>query len=313
MAPWIWRQFEVFGQISPSSASGKVLFIRSIQEWNSITTPASLDWLLGQGIGPLLASRIGGLLAAIGVFGTLAAAWILVPPMIVGAWSRRRSVWFGPFFTYAAILFAFSAIVSAVHVPGGTFIHSAVALVPHAYILVLEGVAVAVAWITARRRKWNREMATSLFTGAVVAFASIATFVVGLGVHAGWTAQRADRRALAAALDLAGATADARVMSLDAAGFNYISGHPGVVIPNDPIETIQQVADAYRIEWLVIERDNAVPALAPVLSGTGRPSWIGAPVYTIPDASGPPRAALYPVCLSPRDVRCAVIAAVTSP
>jgi hypothetical protein len=313
MAPWIWRQLEVFGQISPSSASGKVLFIRSIQEWNSITTPASLDWLLGQGIGPLLASRIGGLLAAIGVFGTLAAAWILVPPMIVGAWSRRRSVWFGPFFTYAAILFAFSAIVSAVHVPGGTFIHSAVALVPHAYILVLEGVSVAVAWIAARRRAWNRHMATSLFTGVVVAFASLTAIVVGLGVHAGWAAQLADRRALAAALDLAGATADARVMSLDAAGFNYISGHPGVVTPNDPIETVQQVADAYRIEWLIIERDNAVAALAPVLSGTGRPGWIGAPVYTIADASGLPRAALYPVCLSPRDVRCAVIAAVSPP
>ena len=313
MAPWIWRQLDVFGQISPSSASGKVFFIRSIQEWNSITTPASLDWLLGQGIGPLLASRIGGLIAAIGIFSTLAAAQILVVPMIIGAWARRRSVDFGPFFVYAALLFGFSTLVSAVHVPGGTFIHSAVALVPHAYILVLEGVAIGVGWIAARRRAWNRDVATSLFSGAVIAYAAILSIVVGLGVHGGWEAQRADRRALSAALDLAGATPDARVMSLDAAGFNYISGHPGVVTPNDPIDTIQQVAKAYRIEWLIIERDNAVAALAPVLSGTGRPAWIGAPVYSIPDASGMPRAALYPVCLSPSDVRCAIVAALKSP
>ena len=313
MAPWIWRQLDVFGQISPSSASGKVFFIRSIQEWNSITTPASLDWLLGQGIGPLLASRIGGLIAAIGIFSTLAAAQILVVPMIIGAWARRRSVDFGPFFVYAALLFGFSTLVSAVHVPGGTFIHSAVALVPHAYILVLEGVAIGVGWIAARRRAWNRDVATSLFSGAVIAYAGILSIVVGLGVHGGWEAQRADRRALSAALDLAGATPDARVMSLDAAGFNYISGHPGVVTPNDPIDTIQQVAKAYRIEWLIIERDNAVAALAPVLSGTGRPAWIGAPVYSIPDASGMPRAALYPVCLSPSDVRCAIVAALKSP
>ena len=311
MAPWIWRQLEVFGQISPSSASGKVFFIRTIAEWNSITTPASLDWLLGQGIGPLLASRVGGLIAAIGIFTTLALAGILIVPLIIGAWARRRSVAFGPFFTYAALLFGFSALISAVHVPGGTFIHSAVALVPHAYILVLEGVAIGVGWMAARRRRWNRAAATSVFTGAVVAYAAVAAIVVGLGVHGGWEAQRADRRALAAALDLAGATRDARVMSLDAAGFNYISGHPGVVTPNDPIETIQQVAEAYRIEWLIIERDNAVPALAPVLGGTGRPAWIGAAVYTIDDSKGQPRAALYPVCLSPTDARCSVVAANT--
>jgi len=35
-------------------ASGKVLFIRDIGEWNSITIPASLDHLLGMGIGPLI-------------------------------------------------------------------------------------------------------------------------------------------------------------------------------------------------------------------------------------------------------------------
>jgi hypothetical protein len=308
VAPWIWRQLDVFGSISPSSASGKVFFIRTIQEWNSITTPATFDWLLGQGIGPFVASRVGGLLAAIGVFGTLALGWILVPPLVIGAWSRRRSTWFGPFFTYAAILFAFSALVSAVHVPGGTFIHSAVALVPHAFILVLEGVAIAVAWIAARRSAWNRDVATRIFSGAVVVFAGITAIFVGVGVHGGWEAQRADRRALSAALDLAGATPDARVMSLDAAGFDYISGHPGVVTPNDPIETIEQVADAYRIEWLIVERDNAVAALAPVLSGTDRPAWIGPPSFTIDDAGGLPRAALFPVCLSPSDVRCVVVA-----
>ena len=313
MAPWIWRQLVVFGQISPSSASGKVFFIRTIGEWNSIDTPASLDWLLGQGIGPLVASRVGGLVAAIGVFTTLALAQILVVPLIIGAWARRRSVDFGPFFVYAAMLFAFSALVSAVHVPGGTFIHSAVALVPHAYILVLEGVAVGVAWIAARRRAWNVKTATTIFSSAVVALAAITAIVVGLGVHGGWAAQRSDRQAIGAALDLAGATPDARVMSLDAAGFNYITGHPGVVTPNDPIETIQRVAVAYQIEWLVIERDNAVPALAPVLNGTGRPAWIGAPIYTIPDIAGSPGAALFPVCLSPSDVRCTIVASAAVP
>lgn len=309
MAPWILRQLAVFGQVSPSSASGKVFFIRSIEEWNSISTPANLDWLLGQGIGPLIASRIGGLVAAAGIFTTLACAGLLVVPLIVGAWSRRRSTDFGPFFLYAGILFGFSGLVSAVHVPGGTFIHSAVALVPHAYILVLEGVAVGVAWISVRRRAWNREAATRVFTGAVVGFGAVVAILVSFGVHTGWEAKRTDRRAVAAALTLAGATADARVMAIDAAGINYVSGHGGVVSPNDPIDTIESVARAYRIEWLVLERDAIVPALGPVLAGGSRPAWIGPAVYSIPAVDGgTPRAAVYPVCQGTEDVRCTVVA-----
>jgi hypothetical protein len=309
VAPWIGRQLAVFGQVSPSSASGKVFFIRSIEEWNSISTPATLDWLLGQGIGPLVASRVGGLVAAAGIFTTLACAGLLVVPLVIGAWSRRRSIDFAPFFIYAGLLFGFSGLVSAVHVPGGTFIHSAVALVPHAYILVLEGVAVGVAWISARRRRWDREAATRVFTGAAVAFGAIAALTVAFGVHGGWEQKRSERQALAAALTLAGATPDSRVMAIDAAGMNYAGGFGGVVSPNDPIDTIESVARAYRIEWLVLERDGIVPALGPVLAGESRPAWIGPAVYTIPASDGgTPRAAVYPICQGPADVRCTVVA-----
>jgi len=41
-----------------------------------------------------------------------------------------------------------------------------------------------------------------------------------------------------------------------------------------------------------------------VLRGEERPSWIGAPVFSLPAAGGgPPRIALYPICLSPADPR----------
>jgi hypothetical protein len=308
MAPWWIRQLEVFGQLSPSTASGKVLYIRTIEEWNSITTPATLSWLLGQGIGPLVLSRIGGLVAAIGIFTTLVAGGLLLPFMVIGGWFRRRSIDFGPFFTYAAILFAFSALVSAVHVPGGTFIHSAVALAPHAYLLALEGIVVAIAWIAARRRAWDRETATKLFVTAVVLMVVVAA-PGALIVHQRWERERTERRAVAAALDLAGAAPDARLMSIDAAGYRYATGHGGVVTPNDPLDTIEQVARAYRIEWVIIERDDAVSALAPVFTGETRPRWIGPRLIGIPGPGGETSAAIYPVCLSPADPRCAVTAA----
>jgi len=305
MAPWWLRQLDVFGQLSPSTATGRVLYIRSIAEWNSITTPATLDWLLGQGAGPLVASRLGGLVAAVTIYTTLVGAGLLVPFMLLGGWVRRRSVDFGPFFAYAALLLSFSALVSAVHVPGGTFIHSAVALVPHSYILALEGIALAVAWIAARRRGWDTTLATRLFTSTAIAFAVAAAVFATVSVHAGWDRKRDARVAVAAALDDAGAATSDRILSIDAAGIRYATGRGGVVTPNDPIETIESVARAYGTRWLILERDDIVPALAPVLLGQARPPWIGAPVFERSSGTRPGAdIALYPVCVSPGDGRC---------
>ena len=291
MAPWWARQLAVFGSLSPSTASGKVLFIRDIGEWNSIATPATLDHLLGMGLGPLLLSRIGGLVAALMIYTTLVGGFVLAPFMVIGGWARRRSLDFGPFFLYFAILFAFSALVSAVHVPGGTFIHSAVALAPHSYILALEGIVVAVGWVAARRPAWRADAATSVFTAAALVFAALAAVAGSLFVHASWTARRDSFLAVGRALDAVGSPTSDRVMSIDAGGMRYWTGHGGVVLVNDPLDTVHQVARAYDIRWLVIDRTDSVQAIAPILGGA-RPPWLGAPIL----AEGSPTAlAVYPV------------------
>jgi hypothetical protein len=314
IAPWLARQLAVFGSISPSSASGKVLFIRSIDEWNSITTPANLEWLLSQGLGPLLASRIGGLVAAITIFTLLVGGVLLAPLMVVGGWARRRSSAFGPFFVYAGLLFAFSALVSAVHVPGGTFIHSAVGLAPHAYVLALEGVAVAVGWVAARRSTWSAPAATRFFSVAAVGFTVVAAIGSALVTQAGWAARRADFLFMSRGLADAGAAPDDRVMSIDASGTLYWTGHGGVVLVNDPLDTIEAVARAYDIRWLVLNRADTVASVAPILNGEARPPWLGAPVAgrparQLPDEPPLPAGAvavgLYPVCLDAADTRCA--------
>ena len=183
VVPWYLRQLAVFGTLSPSTASGKVLFIRDIGEWNSITIPASLDHLLGMGWGPLLMTRVGGLIAALFIFSVLVGALALIPFLLVGAWKRRRDATFGPYFAYAALLFAFSALVSAVHVPGGTFIHSAVALAPHGYVLALWGIVFAVGWVGRRRTSWDTGRAARVFVSGAVAF-GVATRDLGLAHRA---------------------------------------------------------------------------------------------------------------------------------
>ncbi|HTC86416.1 MAG TPA: hypothetical protein VK656_06910, partial [Candidatus Acidoferrum sp.] len=88
--------------------------------------------------------------------------------------------------------------------------------------------------------------------------------------------------------------------------------HPGVVTVDDPLPTVETVARAYDIRWLVLERQSIVRSLAPILEGGPRPGWIGAPVLTIAAsaaqvASGDaaPALALYPVCFDSADTRCA--------
>ena len=56
---------------------------------------------LAQGPGPIIASRLGGLLSAIGNFAVIVCSVVLVPFLLVGAWVRRRSIEFGPWFLYA--------------------------------------------------------------------------------------------------------------------------------------------------------------------------------------------------------------------
>ena len=81
-------------------------------------------------------------------------------------------------------------------------------------------------------------------------------------------------------------------MSIDAAGTKYWSGRGGVVLVNDPEPVIREVANAYDIRWLVLDRDDSVDSMAPVLDGTTHPAWLGQPIVT--DGS-PLRLAVYPV------------------
>ncbi len=107
---------------------------------------------------------------------------------------------------------------------------------------------------------------------------------------------------MAAELDRLGVPADDRLMAIDLAGFKYWTGRGGVVSPDDPIERIEEVARAYDIRWLILERHAVVEALRPVIAEGVRPDWIGPPVFSVPSdkPDGIPELVLYPVCLDGR-------------
>jgi hypothetical protein len=305
MGPWFLRQVLTFGSVSPTTSGGSALWIRSIQEWNSITADPSLAKFLAQGPGPIISSRLGGLVSAIGNFAVIICSVVLVPFLLAGVWIRRRSIDFGPWFLYAVLVFAGATLLYPLHVPGGAFIHSAVGLEAHAYILALEGVAGLVAWIARRRPRWNPRTATPLFIGSVVAFVVATAPLYAFALRTVWDESRQPRLAVAREMDDLGVAPDDRLLVIDSAGFKYYTGRPGIVTPDDPLETIEAVAKAYDTRWLVLERGDIVRALAPILAGGPRPTWIGPPVFVVPAADGGiDRLALYPVCTVSTDDRC---------
>ncbi len=318
MTPWYLRQLAVFGSLSPSTTSGRILLIQTYQQMDSVTSDVSLSGFLSQGIGPLLESRVLGFVSAFQIYFVIACPVVLTPFVFIGGWARRRSIDFGPFFTYAAILFAASGLLFAVHVPYGTFLHSAVALVPFTFILALEGAVIASRWAARHRPGWTEEGAARLFLVAAVASVVINAGAFTAMAMPGWDSTRDDRLAVGRALDALGAPQTDLVMSADPSGIEYFTGHGGVVTPTDSIDILREVAVDYHIRWLVLERAFIVAPMVPVLEATNRPAWIGPPVFSLPYegpqtgdpvVDGAPRLAIYPVCTRANDPRCATLAA----
>ena len=311
--PWLLRQLGTFGSLSPSAANGRILWITDYRQLYSVATETTLSSFLAQGVGSLVGSRLGGLGSAFTIFATMPLLVFLAPFTLIGAWLRRRDAAFQPWLVYGITLFAFSALLFAVHVPYGTFLHSAVALVPHAYLAALVGIAAAVDWVAARRPSWNPPRARRVFTWMVVGVVALGSVGGAFITLRAWRSDMDLRVAVTAGL--ADAPAVDRVMSPDAGAYRYLAGRAGIVTPDDPLPVIEQALRAYGIRWLVLERDHLVPALIPVLRGEVRPDWLSEPILVVPaapdapagqapDASSLPRAVLHAVCLEPSDLRC---------
>jgi len=208
---------------------------------------------------------------------------------------------FGPWIVYTGTLLLFSGLLFAVHVRYGTFLHSAVAVVPHGYVLGVEGIGLAVAWVAERRRHWNVPVATRNFTAIAVVVLILGGIAATWRTVEGWGAEASIRTDASAALARVAQPGD-RLMSADPGAYRYYAGLGGVVTPADPIGVVEQVARAYDIRWLVLERAHIVDAFAPVYLGTPpMPAWL-VPVADAGDAAIP-KWRLFAVCLSAQDTR----------
>ena len=315
VAPWLLRQLDVFGSLSPSAAGGRILWITEYRELYSVSADTTLQRFLEQGAEAIAASRLGGLVSALVIFSVMPLLVFLVPFVLIGTWQKRRDPAFVPWIVYAVILFVFTALVSAVHVPFGTFLHSAVALIPHAYLLALIGIASTVSLVASRRANWQAVRATRNFVAMAVAVVVVGGIGGTVAISGAWTSERDGREAILAELARTADPAD-RVMSPDAGAYRYQGGWSGIVTPDDPLSVVGEALALYDVRWLALEKAHITLPLAKILSGEERPGWLSEPVLEVVVASDAgaertegdgdelPSAALYAVCLEPSDTRC---------
>jgi 4-amino-4-deoxy-L-arabinose transferase-like glycosyltransferase len=321
VAPWLLRQLDVFGSILPSGSGGRILWAIEHDDIFSVTAETTPTAFFRQDLETLVAGRLGGLGAALVIFAVMPLVGLLVPFFLVEAWRRRRSVVFAPYFVYAAALLSATLLLFALYVTHGFFIHSAVALVPHAYVLAVGGIGTVVAWVARRRAHWQPTRASHAVTAMIVGVIAMAALFATTATIRAWTQEAENRRPLLGALAEVAHPAD-RVMSPDPGAYRYHGGWSGIVTPNDPLPVVEEAMRRYEVRWLALESDHIVRSLVPVLTGEVRPAWLSEPIAVVDrepirtddqstdgvaartPAEDAPRAALYAVCLDASDRRC---------
>ncbi len=260
MLPYFLRNLQAIGTPLPLGGTQAIWF----SEYNDIfkyppdSTPATL---FANGLGAFISSRETALINNVSTFVAVEGLVIMTPLMLIGLWKRRKNTFLFPFWLYA--LGVHLAMTFAFPFPGyrGGLLHSAAALIPFWGALGVVGLDDVIEWVAKRRRRWNARTAKLIYSSALVLFA------VGLSVYIGSSGRVTPQTPELYTELKQTVPADARILSDDPAELYYYTGMGGATLPNDPPQTILDVARRYNIDYLLLKDDSgSIPAgLLPIL------------------------------------------------
>jgi hypothetical protein len=295
VSPWFYRNWLAVGTPFPSAGT-RTLFLRNYDELYSYGRELTWQHYLTWGWGAILQSK----LKAIGInLVRLVAENMLIflaPFILVGLWRLRRRLEYLPFFIYGALLYL--TMTLAFTFPGvrGGLFHSGGALLPFLFAAAMPGLDTVIAWIARRRPRWDISLAQRMFTIGFVALAFfLSAFIYVRGVFGDQPLRQAQGRLLRQAqgrllrqaqgrlltpawnhgdqvyADIAAwldenAPPEAKVMVGNPPGFYYFSHRPGVVLPNEDMDTVLQACDRYGVEFVILDQNRPRP-LQEVYSG----------------------------------------------
>ncbi len=251
LSPWLARQYAEFGSVLPS-AGGRLLWLTDYNDQFSNTADASPAALLADGVPALVGSRFDAFAQVLGRTAVLLGGFFLLP-FVYGPWRDRPRADLAPFLVYWIAVFAVMVLLFTVHAPAGAWYHSAWAWLPFAVPLGVANTEPMLASVGRRVPMLARPRNVRFLTAAALVGAVLLSLIGSGALLAQWDRDRAKVETAATFL-LDHAERDDVVMYVDPPSLNLLTENPTVAPPFDDMATIQLVADAYDVRWIVVER-----------------------------------------------------------
>ena len=254
MGPWFVRNWSTFG--TPLAGSGiKTLFLTTYDDVFAYGRPLTLQNYLAWGWGEIFRSKGQALVINLERIWLEALLVVLLPFSGLGLWRFRRERLIWPFLLYAPLLFVTMTFLFTFPGMRGGLFHSASALLPTLFAAAGPGLETSLRWAARRFRGWHVRRAWAVFSAALVGIAILVTAVAlwRAGVFNGEWNRRDQGCAQAGDWLSAQGASGSVVMVGNAPGFTWHSGHATVAIPNEPLDTILDVADRYDARYLILD------------------------------------------------------------
>ena len=251
LGPWLARNVAVFGTPLPS-AGAHTLWIREYNEQFSIGHEVSAATYLDWGWANIIGSKLYSWGELVGRTGLLLGG-IFFFFFVAGMWMFRRRSELAPFMAYFVVMFVAMGVLFTFHAPKGAFYHSAPAWLPWAFAIAAGAVGPACTaagrwWRFLRRPATHRFVAVAGLAGAV-ALSALSSAIL----FAQWERSRV-RDEQASAFLRANADPSDVFMASDPASIHPLTGLAGVAAPFDPFAVIEEVVDAYGVDWVIVLR-----------------------------------------------------------
>jgi hypothetical protein len=257
MGPWFVRNWVVFGALFPGGGT-KTMFLTTYDDMFAYEQPLTLEAYWAWGWSLILKSKWEALLL------NLQRVWIeclliVLPPFAaLGLWQLRRERLLWPFFLYLPTLFLTMTLVFTFPGMRGALYHSSSAWLPFLFAAIGPGLEVALRWAARRFQNWHVRRAWPVFSAGLVGLAAFVT-LFGLwrsGVLTGdWNRRGRPYLQIGSWLQEQGES-ETVVMVGDTPTFAWHTGHPTIAVPNEPLDTILNVADRYGAQYLVLDQSR---------------------------------------------------------
>ncbi len=270
MAPWLMRNFSVFG--APLAPGGdQMLWLTRYDEIFSYPVGSlTMESWLASGWSAILQARLWAFKWNLGTVLGVQGGIVLLPLIIFGAWQSRwdERMRLG-IFAWVLTLFIMTIIFPFAGARG-SFFHSGAAFQPLWWALAPIGLDKIIVW-AARRRGWPLRQSLRIFRAGMVGMAILLTGAILWGRVIspstreqawGWGANR--YQSIEKFISENGAPVDAAVIVSNPPGYFSVTERPALAVPDGDEQAVLAVAERYGGRYLILESGAVTQGLQSV-------------------------------------------------